>query len=529
MHHSVFNKVFIIALCMSLSFGCTFAADTTTDTTTDTTKIETKAATPEEMNVKEGLEYGKMFGILDGSVDGRAHQETGIDTGYHKSMPGDLTISTKYNLLNEDLFYRLNFIQAYKDYYEISYNSAYRSANLSQKAVPVGNAYNNGLQAGAVEGEAAAMRDFYQNRFTNWQRALEEFLISGSLNVRYALDGEASDYGLSFRTGFNQGFFTSYTEAFQQVKLDAAIRNRTSKLVTAKRSILFFDDVLIDFNGGSSSSNTESPVMIDIPDAAVYTPTYLSLYKDTNINLQNIDLEVVSSKYIVEVDNTAKSLYLNKPLRLIFEFYGSEDAGIYKLENNKWFYQITNFTDKAIYTDIPIGNFSRGEYMILIDPENSAFTDMGFNWAKNEINALKRRGYLEDESPFRPTHFITRLEMAKMLYNVYGNGTTDTIAWNYSIKDDPISSDDMKYMNYVLERGYMKLGADGKFNPNDTVTYKEVESIMSSILAIDFKWKDIASKMLLEKYKRSRGTESLLRPIFRDEFAYVLYLYDDLK
>ncbi len=516
--HSLFSKKMIaIFIGIILTVGCSFAEDSATP------------LTPEEMNVQEGLSYGQTFGTYDGTLDGRAHQEAGIDIGYYQSMPSETAIIEKYNLSNEDLFYKLNFIKAYQDYYEIAYNSAYRSANLSKKSVPISNGYGNGIKAGTVEGKAAAMRDYYQNRFTNWERALTEFVNERSLNIRYALDGEMTEYGESFRSGFNQAFFEAYTDAFQNTKLDAAIRNRTSELVTTNSSRLEFKDTFVDYNSGEELVSNKTLVRIEIPDAAVYSPTYLSLYKDKNVNSNYIQFETVSPKYVVKVDNVKGGMELNKPLKLVFKFNGSENAGIYKLMNNKWFYQITHFTEEEIYTEIPDGFFTGGEYMVMIDPENSAFTDMRFNWARDEINALKRRGYLEDKDLFRPTNFITRIEMAKMLYNVYSNGEEDTIAWNYSIKDDLINPDDMKYMNYVIGRAYMKLDADGKFNPDETVSYKEVEEIMSSILMDDFKWEDVANKMLRDKYKRSRGSESLSRPIFRDEFAYIMYLYDDLK
>lgn len=538
MHHSIFNKVIIIALCMSMSFGCTFAADTTTDTTgletathsyTDTTADPVTPLTPEEMNIKEGLQYGQAFGTLDGSIDGSAHQSAGLDISYSNMILGDFQIIAKYHLAVENLKYRLNFLKAYRDYYEIAYNSAYRSANLVKIAAPITNGRNYGLQAGKVEGKAAAMKDYYQNRYNNWERAYNEFLSLDALNTRYSLDGESLDYSLSFRTAFEEGFYTSYYETFQKEKLDAAIRNRTSELVTSSKTILKFSDVLVDFSGGSSSTKTETPVMIDIPDAAIYSPTYLSLYNDKNLHLDNEVLENASSKYVVEVDNVERSMVLNKPLRLIFTYKGSENAGIYKWENGKWFYQITEFKEDSIYTEIPQGTYNGGEYMVLIDPENSSFTDMRFNWATKEVNALKRRGYLEHESLFRPTNFITKLEMAKILYRVYTDDGVDSTAFKYNIKDDNINSDDMKYINYVLNKAYMTLDAEGKFNPNNTVTYQEVESIMSSILVRAFSWNEIADKMLREKYKRSRGAESLSRPIFRDEFAYIMYLYDDLK
>ncbi|MBF4693843.1 S-layer homology domain-containing protein [Fusibacter ferrireducens] len=539
MHQSLANKIMVIILCVSMSYGCAFAATVSEDATgfesDNPNAISSNATdnvapmTPEEMNIQEGLANGQVFGQLDGSIEGRAHQLEGYDISYGNLILGDYAIIAKYNLAVEDYNYRVNFIKAYKSYYEIAYNSAYRSASLLKIATPVNNGRTYGLQAGKVEGKVAAMKDYYQNRYNNWERAYNEFLNSKTLNTRYALDAESIDYGLSFRTAFEEGFYLSYYETFQKEKLDVAIRNRTSELVTGNKTILKYDDVLVDFSGGSSSSKTEVPVMIDIPDAAIYTPTYLSLYKNENLHLENEVLESASSKFVVEVDNVNRSMDLNKPLRLIFTFKGSENAGIYKWENNKWFYQITEFKEDSIYTEIPKGTYTGGEYIVLIDPENSSYTDMRFNWAAKEINALKRRGYLEDELTFRPTNFITKLEMARMLYKVYANSEMDGLTFRYTIRDDDIDPNDFKYINYVLNNNYMMLDAEGKFNPNDTVQYQEVETIMSTVLMRPFSWNDVADKMLREKYKRSRGSESISRPIFRDEFAYIMYLYDDLK
>jgi hypothetical protein len=75
---------------------------------------------------------------------------------------------------------------------------------------------------------------------------------------------------------------------------------------------------------------------------------------------------------------------------------------------------------------------------------------------------------------------------------------------------------------YMVNKGYMRLDANGNFNMNGNVSYADVEHMLSVMSSTSFKWTEISNKMLTEKYTRSAGATNLAAHITKAETAYML-------
>jgi hypothetical protein len=61
------------------------------------------------------------------------------------------------------------------------------------------------------------------------------------------------------------------------------------------------------------------------------------------------------------------------------------------------------------------------------------------------------------------------------------------------------------------------------FSPNSKVTYTTVEGMVSKMFLRDFRWSEIATKMVYEKYTRSPGTTNKAAFLTRAEAAYMIH------
>lgn len=508
------KKYLLILLSMLLILANTvvFAADSTEENDDD--------LTPEEMNLKEGTEFGRAAGKIDGAGDALAHFYEGFHTQYYMGLPSTTTLIEKYNLKDDDVFYKLNFIEAYKIAYQKAYNTAYREASIASVQKPYEKAIEQGKSAGNSAGYMVALEDYVQKKYSDWESAYNAYVADGTLSARYFLDSENQDYRYLFKAGFEQAFMESYTEQYQQNGLDEAIRSHNMKYVTLREETLNFDDEYTHFIAGEAEAETRTPAVLYLPAGAVRTSTYLGLYKLQNSPHKSQVLESVSSKFIVSIGNEAGEIELQKPLTLTFEYFGSEKAGIYKWNRNRWEYQYTTLTDGKMSTEIPMGTYEGGEYAIFVDETYKNILDIRFNWAFKEIFTLMRRGGVEDQVNFYPETGITKGELAKMIYSIEGTeSSTESMIYMRDTAD--INTDKQAY-NYVVQRAYMSLDSVLNFNPDQKISYRQFEIVMSSVLKRDFKWSEVSDSMISEKFRKSNGTTNINAQILKSECAYAL-------
>lgn len=483
------------------------------------------AATPAEATIEEAKAFGEAMGTLDGDLAGRADRSANKVNNYTVSIPNDAGLISRFQLNKDTSSYQLYFLQAYRSAYQIAYNTGYRTVNIDEYKETFEDGYLHGQEAGTVQGQVSAMIDFVQSRSDNWLRAYNEYLSKGSLVKRYQLDRENTMYQVNFANGYREAFIKAYIETFQTKNLETEIRNKNSKLIAMTESIIYFDEEYVHFSLGAMETELKTPLSLYVPAAALYKPTYISVYKMQNsFNADNLKYTPVSSKYVIAINNTTGSVQLNKPLTLQFEYYGSERAGVYLWQNNKWVYQYTTLNNGSLSIEIPAGYYKGGEYAIFIDETFKTVSDITFNWAYKEIYSLIRRGEISDATLFMPNASITRGELATLIYNVYAVREPLRTAAP-TITDASSLGSARNAVNYVVGKRYMKLDASGSFNPSQRVTYAEVEEILGMMFLRTVSWTEVSGKMLTEKFTRSAGISNKNAVLTKAEAAYMLYMF----
>ena len=482
------------------------------------------AATPTEATISEALEHGEAMGTLEGDAAGRKDKIDNKVSAFIKVMPTDAALISRFELNKDNSLYQINFITAYRLAFEIAYNTGYRAVNLDTVKEPFEDGKTHGESAGTVQGSVSAMIDFTQGNDNDWSKAYNAFINKGSLDERYFLTREVLAYRNHFAVAYKDAFMKSYIETFQLKNLETEIRNKNAKSVSMAETTLFFDEEYVHFNLGAIESEIRTPLTLHFPTASLYEPTYFAAFKTQNsFNDNNTVLSPVSSKYTIAIWNDKGSVMLKKPITLKFEYYGSERAGIYQWLNNKWVYQYSNMEDSAISIEIPAGYYSGGEYAIFIDEDYKIVSDITFNWAYKEIYSLMRRDIVSDAQFFSPNASVTRGQMAQMIYNAastkYPQRTTSV-----KIADAAKLGSYKKAVEYVVSKQFMTLDANGNFNPSNTFKYNDAEKTFSMMFARSFKWTEVSSKMMTEKYVKSGSYTSMSGDLTRAEAAYAIKL-----
>lgn len=482
------------------------------------------AATPLEISRSEGTAQGEAFGAEEGADAGRTDYRLGRVSNYLLNMPSNAQITTRYRLNYDDANYRSAFLVSFKVGYETAYRSAYREANVQTITAPYAEASGHGNQLGEGQGQIAAMIDLNRGFNNNWERAYRSFIMGGTLESRYYLNKENASYISKFKSGFIDSFMVGYITAFQNANLAMALANSNNKLIDMYETTIEFSDEAFSLIGGALTSEMSTPISLYFPDATLYQPTYFSVYKVQNsFNMNNAKYVPVSSKFTVGISNATGNVTLRNPITLSFVYFGSERAGIYQWKNNQWVYQYTTLEEGKISTVIPAGVYNGGEYAIFIDDTFKNISDIGFNWAQKEIYTLMRRGVVADTIKYYPEKSITKAELAQMIYLSMRSKNPFTGAGTHTYADAADYGGFKTAIEYVVSKGYMPLDAAGVFSPNSNVNYTAVEAMFSKMFLRDFRWSEIATKMVYEKYTRSAGTTNKAALLTRAEAAYMIH------
>ena len=484
----------------------------------------TFAATPSEESIAQGKADGEAMGTVDGDIAGRADKIENKASNYVKVMPTDAALISKFQLNKDQSLYQSSFIVAYRLAFELAYNKGYRDANLSIIKEPYEDGKAHGEAAGTVQGSLSAMIDFTQGNDDDWLSAYNAFIKEGSLQERYFLTREIFAYRNHFATAYRDSFMKAYIETFQIKNLETEIRNKNAKMVSMFETILYFDEEYVHFNLGVQETEMRTPLMLEFPKASLFEPTYFASFKTQNsFNEKNTQYTPVSSKYTIAVWNDQGAVTLREPVTLKFEYYGSERAGIYQFINNKWVYLYTEMEDGFISTQIPAGYYSGGEYAIFIDDDYKIVSDITFNWAYREIYSLMRRDVISDAQFFSPNTAVTRAQMAQMIYNA-ASAKYPLKTSVPKISDAASLGNYKKAVEYAVGKQYMKLDANGNFNPSTGFTYLDAEKTFSAMFTRSFKWTEISSKMMTQKYVRSGSFTSMNGVMTRAEAAFAIYM-----
>ena len=464
-----------------------------------------------EQGLKDGSNFGEKLGIINGAND--YFQERSIN--YNRDLPSNREIEREYSLNYDENEYREGFLIAFKKAYEKAYNKSYRDFNRQEVEIPDLNGSENGETIGRMKGEYAAIIDLTLGQTNSWTRHKVQDRI---IIEEYGLNFQTDNYSRAFIIGYWDGFMKSYNENYKKLQLDSnKIKSYTEKIsIDGKNNIGIPDD---------------DKFLVDI-DAGTY-------YNDVIITIDSIPTGHIdpnsprhtqaSEIYGLKILNTVGTLDKNKNIRIKFKSYGNHvKYGIYKYHYNKWIYIPSKQEEDYLIADINLENINaQGNiYVVRVDNQLPIFFDSRGHWAKDEINTYVKREiiYGYPDGNFKPNNEITRREFLTMLsrlYDWYPPYDTSNIK---DFKDYKEFGYGEKAISYAVYHNVVKGYSDNTFRPNNSISYKEVETIMSRVLKNEkFNWDYYAKKILYEEGVRSQSFSSKNNKITRGEFVYMLH------
>ena len=181
----------------------------------------------------------------------------------------------------------------------------------------------------------------------------------------------------------------------------------------------------------------------------------------------------------------------------------SRNAGYYKLELAGWTFYISrdealSGDNRAAFTELlealpPSAALYEGERnsgwnavtpaklaeSLGLDFHARTFADAADSPFATEIDTLSTFGLLEgyEDGTFRPTNAITRAEFCAMLSNVLDLPEGQNLSFS-DVADDAWYN---KAVSAMAARGIVSGMGDGTFRPDDTITYEQMTTILSSV------------------------------------------------
>lgn len=464
-----------------------------------------------QLAVDEGTAYGEQMGTLDGARDAELDFGKGLTMDSKRNQMTDSAIYSKYTVPGESGQFKYAFIREYRASYVNSYDARYRELVYTPFVSTSDRSKGDGDQMGALYGAAAAMKDFVDGESNDSSRALLRFENEKSIVSRFFLSREDSAYAQGFTQQFKMAFKMAYTDFYRDLNLKHETYNLNKVEVNMNEVTLKYKAMKLHFVDGAFTEENNAPVWLSFQNATVYEPIQFGLYKlQDSFNMKNTSkLKPVSSVFQVSVENSGGSCELRKPVELSFEYFGSEYAGIYKLVNGLWVYQTSYLTDGKVSTYIKDGYFKGGFYAVFIDEEAVKISYNRFHWAKDEIYTLARRGYLSSDQSLKPTKMMTRIEFAKLFYQMI-----EKSKYSQNLEYDA--------MIYMVNNGYMYKDQNEQFSRYSPLTYKDFELAISAFQKNNVYWAPVADKLLREKFVRSNYNNNRNNPMPRDEVYYGL-------
>lgn len=181
----------------------------------------------------------------------------------------------------------------------------------------------------------------------------------------------------------------------------------------------------------------------------------------------------------------------------------SRNAGYYKLELAGWTFYISrdealSGDNRAAFTELlealpPSAALYEGERnsgwnavtpaklaeSLGLDFHARTFADAADSPFATEIDTLSTFGLLEgyEDGTFRPTNAITRAEFCAMLSNVLDLPEGQNLSFS-DVADDAWYN---KAVSAMAARGFVSGMGDRTFRPDDTITYEQMTTILSSV------------------------------------------------
>ncbi|HSH36079.1 S-layer homology domain-containing protein, partial [Schnuerera sp.] len=417
---------------------------------------------PMEISYEEGVAQGEYFGNILGRTSGTKDYFENKTRDYMRNIPSNGTIIREYSLNKDGKKYREGFLIGFRRAYEESYNESFRTMNVDEHRRSYEEGYEEGLSAGLDKGEIEATEDYYLKLENNWKRY---FPTKSCLIREYSLSIESKNYRNGFFSGYLDGLAQGYGDKYRELSQETI--EKKSKV----------EEVPISGGEVESFDNT---FFLKIEKGTYYNPVIVKLdvLPDEFYSLDEGFIKV-SDYYKINVTNKSYAKDNEKDIELIFEYYGKNNGGIYKLVNDKWLYIPSYIEDGYIKAFVTPNSFKgkANVYSVLIDKNSKHLLDIRDHWAKDEITAYQRRGIVSgySDNTFRPDEKISKGDFLIILSKVY----------NWEIPNKDKTTDYEETISYAIDKGYIS----NIYKANEKVTYREMETIMRKVTGYEnFHW-----------------------------------------
>lgn len=165
---------------------------------------------PDYSSSEAGKRDGTALGNSLGAVYGKIDFDEDRSSLFTRHLPSDATIISDYSLYNDNADYRNAFIINFKLAFELSYNEAYRKANMED---PRTEASSEGYELGYVDGKAIAESNKSKNILQPFNMVK---LSNEEVRQKYAslLVAKSEAYITEFVLGYQEGFKEGYDNVF---------------------------------------------------------------------------------------------------------------------------------------------------------------------------------------------------------------------------------------------------------------------------------------------------------------------------
>lgn len=458
----------------------------------------------------QGYDYGSQFGSSLGEVYGKRDYYSGKSNNWKSALPSDDIIIKEYLLTRDTKEYRDGFVKGYKDSFEENYTKGYRESNILFNQITKEKGAEHGQSIGNEIGSIQGRIDYYDKLSSNWKRSLTS---DKEITEQYNLLKDKLEYRDGFIIGYKEGYMAGYIEGYQQANIELA-----------KGNINYYE---IPIKGGKISS-TDNILTLQIKEGTFYTKSFITI-ENNGINSSSLgkNHSLASYTYHIKIANGLNLINVHKTIPLSFEYYGPQNSGIYELVNNKWVYLPSKIEKGFISTEVKLESIYLGRsYAVIIDSSYKPFSDTINHWAYEEIDTLFRRGLVSGQgnNTFSPNQNITRAQFIAMLDRVFNWPSPSNTVDLKAFKDYSLIGSFEASIAKAVANGYIKGYSDSTFRPNMPITYQEVEWIMARLSqGSNFKWKNIADKMMYEEFVRCKSYDDMNQYITRAEIAYMLY------
>ncbi|MDO4800192.1 MAG: hypothetical protein Q4A52_06735, partial [Bacillota bacterium] len=412
--------------------------------------------------LEQGQTAGKTSGALDGEIAGTLDATAKRKADAKAAMPDEKTITEKFNLLNDSSTYRSAFLKGYREGFVEGYLKAYRTTSIEVAKKDPGKV--GGETLGKAFGTRDAMIDYQSGRSNDPAGAYKRFLAQGSLESRFSLAKESKEYVKSFKAAFEDQYKGTYELAYSERNIKHEERGSVSTEISYFEREIEYQWSLYDTATASITENLNYHLKVKFPPGSIYEPTRVIIQGiQRSFGRGNYRYIPATSSVKIELLNNSKNYNFRKPVELFFPFFGSEKVGIYRWQNSRWEYMNTIVSDDGVKTVIEPGRPLAGEYALFIDEKAAPIRDTLQHQLGKVINLFARRHFIDNHAFFRPDAPMTRLEMANLLFAMFGN---QYFSGTPAISDVGYQPPSLPAVEFVVHNRFLTLDK-GRFLPNN--------------------------------------------------------------